>query len=127
MKRLFKVAFIAILALAAVSCTPSVVGEWEYLYTEDYPDGEFEEKTTEEEGWGFVFNEDGTGFEVDDDLMTPIFWEIEGGQLYYDYKPLTVYDEEDAMEIESADSDHLKLRWYYVEDSYEKYTFRRVK
>ena len=74
-----------------------------------------------------MFNEDGTGFEVEDYLMKPIYWEIKGDKLYYDYKPLTVYDEEDALEIESANSGNLKLRWYYDEDCYEEYTFRRVK
>ena len=126
MKRFFKVAMATIVVLTAISCNASIEGRWEYLYTEEFEDGELDEKTKEDEGWSLWFNADGTGYEIEYHVKTPIYWKVKGGWLYYDYEPLTDLDKDYALRIVHAKSDELKLRAYYdSRKDYDDYTFRR--
>lgn len=127
MKRLFKVALIAILALAAVSCAPSVVGEWEYISTEYYEDGELVEADYYDEDWGFVFKEDGTGYEIDEGDRVYIYWELEDDLFYYDYSPIYDINADDILEVKKLTSSELQLVWYDNYGDAEVYTFKKVK
>lgn len=126
MKRLFNVLLIAVFAMVAYSCKPSIVGEWTYVKTQYYEDGEFDGEDYDDDYEVLQFNEDGTGVENDGYTSEIIYWKYEGGYLYMDYDPIKKLDMGDALKVEELGKDNLKLADEYTH-GVEVHVFKRTR
>ena len=109
MKRLFNIAAIAVLALTAMSCQPSIIGEWHYIRTEYYDDGQLEEVDNNPEEWVLCFQDEGTGYQIEYGYNDPMYWLCEEDVLYIDNRPIHKLENAGCMKIKELDDKELHL------------------
>lgn len=128
MKRLFKVVLIAVLALVAVSCKPSLVGEWQYVRAEYYEAGELVEVDDEADDWSLQFRKDGTGYEHEYGEGNEMYWMHQDDVLYVNDYPIGDLDEAGSLQVKFLNAKELHLMWEDLNMDYaEVYVFRKIK
>lgn len=109
MRRLFNIAAIAVLALTAMSCEPSIIGEWHHVRTEYYVKGELDEVDNEAEDWVLCFEKGGEGYQIEYGYNDPMYWLCEGDVLYVDNTPIENLKRAGSMKIKSLERTELQL------------------
>lgn len=112
MKRLFNIIAIAVLALTAMSCQPSIIGEWNLVKTEYYRNGELQDVETADEvgdSWTLCFQEDGKGYQIEYDYKDPMYWVCEEDMLYIDNRPIKDIKKAGDAKIKLLEKDELHL------------------
>ena len=128
MKRFVKVVVIAVLALAAVSCKPSIIGEWQYVRAEYYEAGELVDTDNEADDWILTFHKDGTGYEHEYGVGDKMYWVYEDDILYINDYPIGNLDEASWLKVKRVENQELHLMWEDLDMEYaEVYIFRKVK
>lgn len=132
MKRLYGIIAIAILAFVAMSCQPSIVGEWRAVKAEMIEDGEVaesEDLTGIDDGMILVFEKDGTL-----DLAGEAgYWKLVDNNLYTSDEPIIEESPDDTPNSLKYEVKHLDGKTLVMEEEpfafipAIRFTFERVK
>jgi hypothetical protein len=127
MRRLFNIAAIAVLALTAMSCQPSLIGEWHHVKTEYYVKGELDEVEQSDEDWVLCFQENGLGYQFEYGGEDSMYWLCKGDTLYIDDDPIKDLERAGCARIKSLDKKELHLERKRRFNRSAVYIFQRVK